>query len=123
MATITPTYAQAGEGDNSYAILQYTLLTASPDGAPFEMLEKSEVCMQATGTFGGATITMQGSNDGTNYFTLANVAGSTAASLTAAGGMQVIERPRFIRPNLTVVGAGATIVVTLLLRRNQPGRL
>jgi|ERR1700741_1410316 len=120
---ITPTYAQVGDGDNSYATLAYTLVTATPDGVPFEMLNFSEICMQATGTFGGATVTMQGSNDGTNYFNLTNVAGSTAASLTAAGGMQVIERPRYIRPNLTVVGAGATIVVTLMLRRNQPGRL
>lgn len=120
---ITPTFAQVGDGDGSYALLTYTLVTATPDGSPFEMLDKSDICIQATGTFGGATVTMQGSNDGTNWFTCNNVAGSTAASLTAAGGMQIIERPRYMRPNLTVVGAGATIALTIMLRRNQPGRL
>jgi len=119
---ITPSYAQVGEGDNSYALLTWALVTATPDGSPFEMLEKSECCMQATGTFGGATITWQGSNDNTNWFTCSNAAGGTAVSLTAAGGAQIIERPRYMRPNLTVVGSGATITVTAMLRRNQPGR-
>lgn len=123
MATVTPTYAQAGDGDNSYALFTYAMTTANLDGSPVEMLEKADICMQVTGTFGGATIILQGSNDGTNWFGLNNVAGSTAISFTAAGGAQVIERPRYIRPFLSVAGAGATIAATLLLRRNQPGRL
>ncbi len=120
---ITPTFAQVGEGDGSYALFTWALVTATPDGSPLEFLQMAECCIQATGTFGGATVTWQGSNDGTNWFTCTNVAGSTAASLTAAGGMQIIERPRYYRPNLTVVGAGATITLTAMLRRNQQGRL
>jgi hypothetical protein len=123
MATITPTYAQVGQGDGSYALFTWVLLTASPDGSPLEMLDKSECCIQSTGTYGGATLSWQGSNDGTNWFTCTNVAGATAATMTAAGGMQIIERPLYMRPNLTAVGAGATITVTAMLRRNQPGRL
>lgn len=123
MATVNPSYAQIGEGDNSYALLTWALTTANLDGAPLELLDKSECCIQATGTFGGATLVWQGSNDGTNWFTCNNVAGGTAVSLTAAGGMQVIERPRHMRPFLSVAGAGATISVTAMLRRNQQGRL
>jgi hypothetical protein len=120
---ITPTFASVGDGDGSYSLLTWPLVTATPDGLPFEMLDKAECCIQSTGTYGGATVSWQGSNDGTNWFTCTNVAGGTAATMTATGGMQIIERPRYMRPNLTVVGAGATISVTAMLRRNQPGRL
>ena len=119
---ITPTAIQVGEGDGSYELLTWALVTATPDGVAFSKLEKSECCVQATGTFGGATVTWQGSNDNVNWFTCTNAAGGTAATLTAAGGMQIIERPVYMRPNLTTVGSGATISVTAFLRRNQPGR-
>lgn len=124
MATVTPTYAQCGDGDNSYALLTWVLTTTNSDGAPFEMLDKSDIFVQMTSAaLGGATFVWQGSNDGTNWLTLNNVAGSTALSFTAAGGGQVIERPRYMRPNLSVVGAAATLTITAMLRRNQPGRL
>lgn len=40
--------------------------------------------VQFTGTFGG-TVVLQGSNDGTNYFTLKDMAGNDISTTAAAG--------------------------------------
>jgi len=124
MPTVNPTtpFTQFGDTDNSNLLITWTLLTASPDGLPVEFYQWADVCWQGTGTWGGATLSFEGSNDNTNWFPLSNAAGGAAATLTANGGKATIERARYLRPNLSVVGVGATVVVTLVLRRQQPLR-
>lgn len=120
---ITPTVSRdVGERDGSTALWTWILVTATPDGSPLEWSEWADRTWQATGTFGGATVTIEGSNDGATWFPLTNAAGAAAATFAAAGGKAVIETPRYVRPNLTVVGAGASITVTLFGRRNTPLR-
>lgn len=52
--------------------------------------------VQVTGTIGGATLTVEGSNDGTNFSTL-NDAQGNALSLTAVGIEQILENTEYIR--------------------------
>ena len=49
---------------------------------------------------------------------------STGAETTATANkvFTTIERPLFVRPNLTTAGTGATVVVTALLRRTNSMR-
>jgi hypothetical protein len=123
MATVTPTINNTiGEQDRSGQLWTWALTTANPDGAVLEYSEWADCCWQAVGTWGGATLKLQGSNDGTNWFTLSNAAGAAAASFTADGAATTIETPRYIRPNLTTVGVGATVTVTLYRRRHTPMR-
>ena len=56
--------------------------------------------MQVTGTFGGATVALQGSNDGTTWSALDDVHGE-AASLSAAGIVEFGTAARYIRPAAT----------------------
>ena len=58
----------------------------------------------------GAVVTLQGSNDGTNWFPIGS------GTLVAATNFRTIaERPLFIRPAVTTVGAGdATSVVVVM---------
>lgn len=70
--------------------------------------------VQVTGTFGGTTVTLQGSNDGTNYATLKDRSG-TAISLSAAGVVDLSTAVLYIKPVCTG-GAGYTITVTAILR-------
>ncbi len=58
-----------------------------------------------TGTFDGATVTMQGSIDGTNYVTLHDQQGNNCA-FTTAGIKNILENPPFIKPVKTG-GSGA----------------
>lgn len=53
--------------------------------------------VQATGTFSGGSVTLEGSMDGTNWFSLTSD-GSSAISFSAAGGALIYENPRFFRP-------------------------
>lgn len=118
MASVKPTFSRDVAGrDGSVVLLTWALTTANPDGLPVDKVEWADRTWQAQGTWGGATLTFQGSNDGANWFSLTNAAGGAAAALTANGGLASIELPLYVRPNLTVVGAGATITVTLCARR------
>src|SRR5574343_892698 len=104
MATVTPTVAQVGPQDGSTVLFTWALTTANTDGYMIEWAEYADRCVQASGTWGGATLTAQGSNDGSTWFTLSNAAGGTAATWTADGGKQLLEVPRYMRPNLTTAG-------------------
>lgn len=123
MPTANPTLTKVGDQEDSVVLFTWNLTTANADGAPVEWTQWADRCFQAAGTWGAATLTIQGSNDGTNWFTLSNAAGATAATFSGDGGKTIIELPRYVRPNLTTPGTGATVTVTLLGRRAQPLRL
>jgi len=124
MATVTPTLTKTSDQDDSTILASWNLTTANTDGSPFEFPQWGNRCWTVGGgTWGGATLTFQGSNDGVNWFGLSNAAGGAAATLAADGGKATIETPRYVRPNLTTPGAGAVITVQLLAVRQQPLRL
>ena len=78
--------------------------------------------VQVTGTFGaGGSISVQGSNDGTNYAILKNAQG-TAATFTAAGIQQIVELPRYMRPLVTAGDGTTSLTATLVARRANPLR-
>ncbi len=70
--------------------------------------------ISATGTFGGGTVALQGSNDGTTWFSLADL-GGTAIALTAAGGSEFRTTTLYVRPIITG-GTGDDVDVLVLLR-------
>ncbi len=105
MSVLLATWSAGATGDSGIGV-QYV---------PF-----ADACVQVTGTFGGGTVTIEGSNDNTTWATLNNAQG-TALTFTATGLKQVTERPRYIRPAVTG-GAASAIVVTLLMRRPNPLR-
>lgn len=120
MATIAPVVTDISV-DGSVSKVVWTALTNTDfDGVQIMSVEWADRCIQVDGTFGGATITIQGSNDGATWYTLNNVQG-TALTFTAAGMKQVVEVPQWIRPSLSG-GAGSTLNVTMIARRANPLR-
>lgn len=83
-------------------------LDSDDSGDPLEMTAWSDRSVQVSGTFGsGGSITMQGSNDGTNWCTLTDGEGNNV-TLAAATTIHLLkELPRFIRP-LATSGDGST---------------
>lgn len=68
--------------------------------------------MQVNDSFGtGGTVLIEGSNDGTNYVTLTDGAGS-ALSFTAAGLKAITEAVKWIRPR---VSAGTSVRADIYL--------
>lgn len=83
-------------------------------GAACEMIMASDKSVQIEGTFGGATVVLQGSNDGSNWKTLSDPS-NTALSFTSAGLEAVLEHTRYIRPSSSG-GTGTAVTVTVFMR-------
>lgn len=109
------------EDDGSLVLVSWCNLNSTQWwGAPVMLPQHSDRTVQFAGTFNGATVVLEGSNDGVNYRTLTDAAGS-ALSATAAALKQVTEAPLYVRPNAnTSVGVATAIDAVLLLRRNGP---
>lgn len=87
-------------------------LAASESGDALEWPMGGDKTVTITGTFGGNATVIEGSNDGTNWFTVADFLG-VAISLTAAGMKTLGDAPRYIRPR---AAAGQTVTVILVAR-------
>jgi hypothetical protein len=123
MATVIPTVTNnVGSGDGSIVQFTYALTSTNTDGAPIALPEWADVCWTFTGTWGGATAAVEGSNDGATFMALANAAGGAAATASANKCMTIIENPLSTRPNLTTAGSGAAITAIATLRRANPLR-
>src|SRR5258708_30422689 len=103
MTTIVPTFSKirGPAGGVDAVVTTWTPLAAAGDiGQPLQRTDLADRSVQVTGTFAGATIVLEGSNDGTNYFTLSNPAGA-ALSFTAAGLMHVHQPTHCVAPPVT----------------------
>lgn len=114
MATHAPTTTFPFETSLDVAITTWSGMQANDDGEPVRLAVYSDRSIQIAGAFGGASVTIGGSNDGVNYHALTDAAGQPL-TLTAGALKSVIELPVWIKPrvfggdgttNLTVVLAG-----------------
>jgi hypothetical protein len=114
MADIQPTAVSRGDRD---VITWEALSSTDSDGAAYEpeRWRAGFATVQATGTFDSATLVLQGSNDGTNWVTLADTSG-TNISLTAAGYAEFATAFLFIRPS-TSGGSGSQDIDVIVCAR------
>lgn len=70
--------------------------------------------VQFGGTFGGATVALQASNDGVTFFTMRDLSGAQV-STTAAALFEFTSAAMYFRP-LVTGGSANAIDVTLVLR-------
>lgn len=82
---------------------QYTL-----DGPP------AEISCHITGTFGSATVVMQGGNVDSEMLDLVQIGGS-AASATSADIFSLLDRPLYIQPSHSG-GTSESVTVYMLVR-------
>lgn len=98
-------------------IIGWSGLLNGDTGTPVEMIDYPDKTVTITGTFGaGGSITMQGSNDNSNWFAITDPQGN-AVTKTAAGMELMIECPRYLRPNVTAGDGTTNLAVQLLCRR------
>lgn len=108
MATIPLSETQALKATTSI----WTGLATGDTGSPATTNGK-DMSVQVTGTFSGATVTIEGSNDGTNWVTLNDKAvPANPCTFTAAGLKGVLQQVKYIRPSVAS-GTGTGLVVTL----------
>lgn len=95
-------------------IVSWSNLAGTDSGTPVNIGEYYDRSVQISGTFGGATVTIEGSNDGVNYLPLTDPQGN-AISKTTASIEQIMELTRFIRPVVTG-GTGSNLTITMYVR-------
>ena len=111
MAVKAATFETIGGGCR---VITWAGLANGDTGAPLQMSSHPDKTVQLIGTLGtGGTLTLQGSNDGTNWFTLSDAAG-TDIVLTSLDGVTIMENPLYIRPNITA-GDGSTLLSVILV--------
>ena len=79
----------------------------------------SDRSAQIVGTFGGATVVVNGSNDGTNYAPVTDPQGN-AISKTSAAIEAISEATLFVRPTHSG-GTAESMNVILVMRRGRGG--
>jgi hypothetical protein len=122
MAVVNPTFTKVrgSAGGIDAVIIQWTL-GDSDTATPVQLPSPADRTVQVEGTFGGATMVLQGSNDSTtgsdgNYHTLNDPLGA-AISVAAAGAIkQVMEVTRWMKPS-TSGGSGSSLTMTICARR------
>lgn len=114
MATVSHTSARTFDRRT----ITWTGIATGDTINPFIMdVPGSLAAIQATGTFGSATVTLSGSLDGTTYFSLSDVTG-TAISLTANGYAELSTAALYIKPAITG-GTGDSVTVVMVVRTND----
>jgi hypothetical protein len=92
------------------------LTTATSPGDAFKIVAQSALAgaVQVTGTFGGATVRLKASNDGTNFVTMDDILGDPV-EFTAAGLLEFTTAAVYIRAEVSG-GTGDDIDVVVCLR-------
>lgn len=112
MATITPTITKDTEvPSNDCWSITWTGLGDADTGSAVRLASASDRSVSISGTFAGATVTVQGSNDGSNWFTLTDPQGNPI-SRTSAGLEQIAEVTKFTRV-VTSGGLGTSVNVVI----------
>lgn len=116
MAAITPVVSNISDDGSVLRITWETLTTTNDTGTAVSLPKYWDKTVTVTGTFGaGGTISIQGSNDGANWFDLTDFQG-VDIELTAAGLKPIAENPLYIRPYVSA-GDGTTDLDVILIAR------
>ena len=105
-----------GFGDDANVVTWTPLTSANNVGAAVEAPGMSDRSVQFSGTWDSATAVLQGSNDGTTWFTLTDPQGN-AISATADKLEMIEELTRYIRPSTSGGGGSQSISCIVLMKR------
>lgn len=112
MAIITSTRQALGPGTH---LVTWAGISAGDTCTPLHFVAAADRSVQVTGTFDGASIAIEGSNDNTNYSALSDPQGN-ALSFTTSRIESVMEMVRSIRPTITGGTGSTSLTVTLLMK-------
>jgi hypothetical protein len=118
LATVTNTIVKQATSQDAYISTWATMLNGD-SGLPLQMPAGSDRSVQITGTFGsGGTCVIEGSNDGTNYYTLNDPLGN-ALSATTARLKAILEVTGWIRPRISAGDGTTSLTVSICTKGNK----
>lgn len=122
MAVIAPTRLDVSiRGDGSAIMISWTPVTQADTCAPVAMPEHSDRSVHVSGTFGGSSTAITGSNNGGASFTPLRDPSSTVIAIIAEGIRAVLENSGQIAP-LTTGGTAQSLRIDMLFRMTNPLR-
>ena len=101
---------------NDVHIVSWLNLARGDTGTPYTMPGWADKSIQIEGSFDSANGILEGSNDGTTYYTLTDPQGN-AISKGSAALEAVTEMTRYIRPRVDGAGGAAAVDFYLAVRR------
>ena len=114
MSTVQGTVTEVS-GDGKVKLVSWALAQGD-EGAAAQWTEYADRCFQVAGTFGGASVTIQGSNDGINWASLSDPQGNALTFVTGRIE-QALELPVFVRPVVSNGDGTTALSVTLCMRK------
>lgn len=115
--TVEPTTSFPFDTSTDVAVTTWAALGADDDGAAVRLAVYSDRSVQFSGVFGGASVTLGGSNDGETYHALTDTAGDPI-TLTAGALKTVVELPVYVKPRV-FGGDGTTSIKVVLAGRRS----
>jgi len=114
MAVISHAYS-TDSGSAAHTVLWETITDSDTAQIWCPINTNGAICsIQFSGTWGGATVVLQQSNDGATWFTANDVLG-TAVSATADAFFELSIAAKYVRPS-TSGGSSSDVDATLILR-------
>lgn len=115
MVAVTAAVVPVGSPDGVPRVV-WTGLAPGDTGTPYLVRNRYGFVgsIQISGTFGGATVALEQSNDGTNWFPAVDPLGA-AISATAAEISEMSLAAAYLRPTITG-GTGSTVDVIIVFR-------
>lgn len=117
MATRAAVTTYPFETSLDVAVTTWTGLLADDDGEPVRLAVYSDRSIQVAGTFGGASVTLGGSNDGETYHALTDPNGQPL-TLASAALRAIVELPIFLKPRVFGGNGTTNLKVVLSGRRS-----
>lgn len=109
----TIAYTRPVTGNTALNVVQWPALAQGDDGAPLADGQYSDRSVQVAGTFDGASVRIEGSNDGENWATLTDPQGNDLL-VTTAKIEAITEVSLRLRPVIVGGGASTALTVTVL---------
>jgi hypothetical protein len=94
------------------AVIVTWALTSADTGTAFQLPSAGDMTCHTFGTFGGATITWQGSSDGTNWHPMTQKGGTANMAYTTTANHTPNETPPFVR---AISASGTSTAITASL--------
>lgn len=120
MAAVTPTYTDVSRAGGGTAVLVvWTPVTSagSDTCVPAQLPALADKSIHVSGTFGGGTVTLGGSNNGGSSYIGLTDPTQTAISITSEAIKAVLENTQLVKPVLTG-GSGTSLTISMLFRSN-----